>query len=71
MRRPETLGAVVGGGADGLLKATPAHLEAVGRQLRLEGTQSPSGCLVAGGEQLNHRHLEPWRDLVRPLAGGQ
>jgi amino acid adenylation domain-containing protein len=60
----EALGEALAAGADGLLKITPAHLDAVGQQLRLCGVRPGVGSVVVGGEQLRRRHLEPWRGLA-------
>jgi amino acid adenylation domain-containing protein len=60
---PEALGAALARDGSDLLKITPAHLEAVGRQLRLLAVTPQVGCVVVGGEPLRHGHLAPWAGL--------
>jgi amino acid adenylation domain-containing protein len=64
---PEALGTVLAGGAAGPLKITPAHLEAVGKQLQALAAQPASACLVVGGERLHRGHLAPWLELAGQL----
>jgi amino acid adenylation domain-containing protein/non-ribosomal peptide synthase protein (TIGR01720 family) len=45
-----------------LVKLTPAHLEVLGRSLRLEHAERQTNVLVVGGEALSGESLSYWRE---------
>ncbi|MCS0463866.1 AMP-binding protein, partial [Rhizobium favelukesii] len=51
----------------GVIKITPSHLDALGRQMLADSVVSQVGLFIIGGEALSHSIIELWR-RIQPTA---